>query len=102
MNTQTEAERLAYWLEQDREHHSELDTQAASELRRLQAEVTEQCRINGMGAERELKLMAELEQERKANAELLDALDGVMYWDNGKPEWETARAAIAKHSKEQA
>lgn len=28
--------------------------------------------------------------------ELLEALEGVMYWDNGKPEWDAARAAIAK------
>ncbi len=31
-----------------------------------------------------------------AAPDLLDALEGVMYWDNGKPEWEIARAAIAK------
>jgi len=28
--------------------------------------------------------------------ELLEALQCVMYWDNGKPEWEIARAVIAK------
>ncbi len=31
-----------------------------------------------------------------AAPDLLDALENVMYWDNGKPEWEAARAAIAK------
>jgi len=31
-----------------------------------------------------------------AAPELLEALQGVMYWDNGKPEWDDARAAIAK------
>lgn len=31
-----------------------------------------------------------------AAPELLEALDSLMYWDNGKPEWEIARAAIAK------
>lgn len=70
---------------------------AAAELRRLHEEVQEQCRIVGMGAERELKLMAELEQARRDKAELVEALEGVTYWDNGKSEWETARAAIAKH-----
>lgn len=25
---------------------------------------------------------------------LKDALEGVMYWDNGKPEWETARGLL--------
>lgn len=28
--------------------------------------------------------------------ELLAALEGVMYWDNGKPEWDVARGTIAK------
>jgi hypothetical protein len=31
-----------------------------------------------------------------AAPDLLEALENVMYWDNGKPEWEAARAAIAK------
>jgi hypothetical protein len=31
-----------------------------------------------------------------AAPDLLEALEDVMYWDNGKPEWEIARAAIAK------
>lgn len=42
-------------------------------------------------------------EEYEANAhliaaapELLEALENVLYWDNGKPEWEVARAAIAK------
>lgn len=34
-----------------------------------------------------------LEQQRD---ELLEALENVMYCDNGKPEWESARAAIKK------
>jgi len=45
-----------------------------------------------------LQLAQEAEQLRKerddaltAKAELLDALDRVMYWDNGKPEWDDAR-----------
>lgn len=44
----------------------------ASRVRELEAEVDEQCRINGMGAERELALMArvaELDGERDAAAE---------------------------------
>lgn len=36
-----------------------------------------------------------------AAPDLLEALEGVMYWDNGKPEWEIARAAIAKATEEQ-
>lgn len=35
----------------------------------------------------------ELMQQR---AELLEALKGVMYWDNGKSEWDIAREAITK------
>lgn len=51
---------------------SERDTLAAR-VAELEAEVDEQCRINGMGAERELALMArvaELEAERDAAAEV--------------------------------
>ena len=40
----------------------------ATELRRLHEEVQEQCRINGMGAEREARLMA-------VNQELVKALE---------------------------
>lgn len=38
-------------------------------------------------------VITELAQQR---AELLDALKGVMYWDNGKSEWDIAREAITK------
>ena len=41
-------------------------------------------------------LIAEVERLNRVNAELVEALEGVMYWDNGKPEWETARAALTK------
>ena len=44
----------------------------------------------------DLKAAAELRRLHEVNAELLDALEGVMYWDNGKPEWEIARNAISK------
>ena len=69
MTQQTEAQRLADVLE-------ELDAQftfpglcseAAAELRRLDA----------------------------VNAQLLEVLEELMYWDNGKPEYDDARAAIA-------
>ena len=36
-----------------------------------------------------------------AAPDLLEALEHVIYWDNGKPEWEMARAAIAKATGEQ-
>lgn len=39
---------------------------------------------------------AELRRLHALSAELLEALKDVMYWDNSKPEWEAARAAIAK------
>lgn len=47
---------------------------AAAELRRLSAEVDEQCRLNGMGSEREAALMARVDRLRAVNAELLEAL----------------------------
>lgn len=37
---------------------------------------------------------AELRRLHEVNQELLEALKDVMYWDNGKPEWDVARAAI--------
>jgi hypothetical protein len=40
-----------------------------------------------------VEIIIRLMEERDA---CVEALEGVMYWDNGKPEWETARAAIAK------
>ena len=68
MTTQPEALRLADLLTADAYWSPMLGKQAAAELRRL----------------------------HEVNQELLEALKDVMYWDNGKPEWDVARAAIAK------
>jgi len=72
MNTK---QHLAIVLAEKLEHqfpegtaYSFLDGEAAAELRRLHAE----------------------------NEVLRKSLEGVMYWDNGKPEWDEARAAIAR------
>ena len=72
MTAQTEAERLADALEV-RGFLGTTATQAAAELRRqasfikdLKDEVVEQCRINGMSAEREEALRAEIERLNKA------------------------------------
>jgi hypothetical protein len=86
--------------------------QAAAELRRLHAEVEEQCRLNGMGSEREAALMAQVERKSEAiqrlwkerdelravNEELLGALKFVMSAHGEQLDWafEQARAAIAK------
>ena len=45
---------------------------------------------------------AELRRLHEVNQDLLEALKDVMYWENGKPEWDVARAAIAKATGEQA
>ncbi len=37
----------------------------------LEAEVAEQCRLNGMGSEREARLMAQLAEARNDNAEII-------------------------------
>lgn len=67
----------------------------------LEAELHEQARANGMGSEREARLMA-------LNAELVEALQAVVevwFRPNGinyvdfKPYMEAARAALAKASK---
>jgi hypothetical protein len=50
-------------------------------------------RLEGFGQN---EAAAELRRLHELNQELLVALEGVMYWDNGKPEWDDARAAIAK------
>jgi hypothetical protein len=72
MTTQTEAERLADALQAEFPGYEVSDV-AAAELRRLVSfnrqlmdEVSEQCRINGMSAEREEALRAEVERLNKA------------------------------------
>ena len=72
MTTQTEAERLADALQAEFPGYEVSDV-AAAELRRqasfindLKDEVVEQCRINGMSAEREDALRAEVDRLNKA------------------------------------
>jgi hypothetical protein len=38
---------------------------------------------------------AMLRKQAEAIRKLREALDGVLYWDNGKPEWDEAKAALA-------
>lgn len=38
----------------------------------------------------------ELRRLHAENEALRNALEGVMYWDNGKAEWEIAREALAR------
>ncbi len=99
--------------------HCEMSKRAASlaaaELRRLHAEVEEQCRLNGMGSEREAALMAQVERKSEAiqrlwkerdelravNEELLGALKAMLTnWEEdpayGSDAADKARAAIAK------
>lgn len=74
----------------------------AAELRRLHEEVQEQCRINGMGAEREVKLMAEkqeLLEALKAADWYIGQLEPFVYGaddDGVHEEHAKVRAAIAK------
>lgn len=49
--------------------------EAAAEIERLRAEVQEQARINGMGAERELALQAKIPRLRKALGIIVDLCD---------------------------
>jgi hypothetical protein len=44
--------------------------QLRAELEQVMAELLEQCRINGMGAEREARLIAQLEQAKAENERL--------------------------------
>ena len=73
MTTQTEAERLADQLEDPANAKLYLAPYIAAELRRLVSfikdlkdEIVEQCRINGMSAEREDALRAEVDRLNKA------------------------------------
>ena len=100
----SEAVRLAAILEDEKMHSMAIDTEAAAELRRLHAEnealkveLHEQARVNGMGSEREARLMT-------LNAELVEALrdlewaaSGVEYMESEYAnELNKARAALAK------
>ena len=63
-----------YWIE--RGCHSEplyTADQVADTIERLQAEVMEQCRLNGMGSEREAALMGKVGRLQAENANLHDA-----------------------------
>ena len=61
-------------------------------------ELQEQARLIGMGAERELALMAQVQRLERVNAELLDALEDLLGWQTLAPDdiVAAARAAIAK------
>jgi aspartokinase len=67
----------------------------------LLEELQEQARLVGMGAERELALMAKVQRLERVNAELLDALETIVATERERhgyhPAWtDQARAAIAK------
>lgn len=51
---------------------------ARHEIERLRAEVAEQCRLNGMGGERELKWMARAEKAERELAELRQQRDDLI------------------------
>lgn len=69
-------------------------------------ELQEQARLVGMGAERELALMAKVDRLERMNAELLEALDLLLRYSLSHPihtdqsqfgnVYDKARAAIAK------
>ena len=48
-----------------------------------------------LGMHRADVLKQRIERLEAVNAQLLEALEGLMYWDNSKPEYDNARAAIA-------
>ena len=73
MSEQSEAFRLAALCDTGALINTEWDD-VAGELRRLHAEVNEQARLNGMGAERELALMAKVEAATRARQQAQEAL----------------------------
>ncbi len=103
MTAQPEALRLANLLDNDVTPEG-VEREAAAELRRLHAEVQEQCRLNAMGQEREARLMAQRNELLKA---LRDAACCIQDWGGYASEYfqskndlkgdiERAKAAIAK------
>lgn len=70
--------------------------EAADYIDQLQSEMDEQCRINGLGGERELALMAKVEKQRavlvQARAEIDEAI-----WRNDDPEQGYVLHAINAH-----
>lgn len=74
----SETEDLAYQL-------NENSKAVEKEVERLRKELAEQCRVNGMGAEREAKLLTEIERLKKEK----DAV-----WRNGN-EWQAHWAQAA-------
>jgi len=52
--------------------------QLQDEIRRLTVELDEQCRINGMGAERELKLKTQLREATNIIGMIVDVADRLM------------------------
>jgi hypothetical protein len=72
-------------------------TEAADLIERLQAEVLEQCRINGMGAERELALMAKVEMlEKRLEINERTKYDGIDCRDATIRELERENAELRK------
>ncbi len=70
----TKAQRLAEELEHmDHERWDVLD-RAAALLRRQEEEIQEQCRLNGMGAEREARLLARIAEQKAALMQAREAL----------------------------
>ena len=68
--------------ENHRNAQAEIERQAA-ELREITTECEEQARLNGMGAERELGLRAEIERLRDRELELLRKLEGLVIERDG-------------------
>ena len=69
----------------------------ATELRRLHEELQEQCRINGMGAEREARLMAVNQELVKVLKQIIDSPDE----DSDIEAYENALSVLRKATGEQ-
>jgi hypothetical protein len=69
----------------------------AEHRKQLEAEVLEQCRINGMGAERELALMAKVERlEKRLEIDARTKYDGIDCRDATIRELERENAELRK------
>lgn len=75
----------------------------AEKIKKLEAEVEEQCRLNGMGASREAKLMATIERQAWNLGGCLTYAEGVGVNESHSKEWATpALEAVQRMAKENA
>ncbi len=97
MTTQPEALRLADELTEAISGYpdpTDLESKAAAELRRLHAE--NEALRSELRIEQTISFRVQMQQYAAQRDELLEALISLMYWDNGRSEFDRAREVILR------